>query len=831
MNRKLWLFRGLLLGLAGLFVGRNTFYGLSPFALSYFSLMFSFSEENLAQKQKEHRGNSFGRRFLGSYGTFLFCAVLMGIVMSSSMDFTEGTYVGTGVRYGIALFFTGMLILWCRQREEKMPLIWVSLCAFVGQMLGTVIMLLLNHDLTGITTKQVVMYFLEALLSFVLIALFAPGLSFLLKYRSGCSASQEELLSAGLIFVLLFRGCPELGVGGISVKLVLMLFFILCAAFFYGTGAGAMSGMLFGLARMQEQLGSFEITELSSLSGISGFGMTASVDVLLFLVFGTVVGVTRYYRRVISVLAGTIAGSLTIFLMAEYHGEPQGYFSVLIAGGLFLLLPQGWCIRGDEIRSRRFRDVALTNRLSASGEDPLFAVIEDKLKENAYAFERLTKYFSGLGKEQGEMIFPDALSMVNDVSGRICEECSMANECSAVALRGNLEATAGILRAAIFEDDVKGSFFPAEFLKGCIHSEDYLYQINREVMLARMNLRWQNNMAETKRAIAAQMKEMSQICNRMSGQLGSLMRVDYPGERKLKYILKKSQVEMKDFSMIRTWEEPLEVYMYARARNGVCMTTRELAKIVGKEVGIRLRASKSTKLVLGKDYEKVTLCEDTTFRLLLGVARCAKSDQEISGDSFSCMNLENGTALLSISDGMGSGQEAFKESKTIMNLLEELIEAGFCEETAIRLIHSVLMEHPEKQSFSTLDVSVVNLYTGILRMVKIGGAATYIKHGSTVETIQSSTLPMGVMDQVDISAIERKLSDGDMVIMMSDGVLEGFQSRLPFETDVSEQMAQVIASQGNMNLKELASVLLKKAGGKENARDDMTVLVAGVFRK
>lgn len=338
-------------------------------------------------------------------------------------------------------------------------------------------------------------------------------------------------------------------------------------------------------------------------------------------------------------------------------------------------------------------------------------------------------------------------------------------------------------------------------------------------------------MAETKRAIAAQMKEMSQICNRMSGQLGSLMRVDYPGERKLKYILKKSQVEMKDFSMIRTWEEPLEIYMYARARNGVCMTTRELAKIVGKEVGIRLRASKSTKLVLGKDYEKVTLCEDTTFRLLLGVARCAKSDQEISGDSFSCMNLENGTALLSISDGMGSGQEAFKESKTIMNLLEELIEAGFCEETAIRLIHSVLMEHPEKQSFSTLDVSVVNLYTGILRMVKIGGAATYIKHGSTVETIQSSTLPMGVMDQVDISAIERKLSDGDMVIMMSDGVLEGFQSRLPFETDVSEQMAQVIASQGNMNLKELASVLLKKAGGKENARDDMTVLVAGVFRK
>jgi stage II sporulation protein E len=292
--------------------------------------------------------------------------------------------------------------------------------------------------------------------------------------------------------------------------------------------------------------------------------------------------------------------------------------------------------------------------------------------------------------------------------------------------------------------------------------------------------------------------------------------------------LKKNSVDIRDFSMIRTWEEPLEIYMYARARNGVCMTTKELANLVSKQVGVRLRVSKSTHLVLGKDYERVTLCEDTAFRLLFGVARCKKSDQEISGDSFSCMNLENGTSLLSISDGMGSGNEAYKESKMLMNLLEELIEAGFCEETAIRLIHSVLMEHPEQQSFSTLDVSVVNLYTGLLRMVKIGGAATFIKHGNVVETIQSQTLPMGVTEQADISAVERKLTDGDLIIMMSDGVLEGLQDRLPFEADVPEQMAQIIAAQGNTNLKEMASALLKKAGGKEHARDDKTVLVAGM---
>lgn len=807
------------------------FYGLSPFALSYFSLMFSCSEEGLLPGQGKDGKNSFGRRFLGSYGTFLFFAVLMGIVMSSSSFlFPDGAYMENGIRYGIALFLAGMLILWCRQWEERLPVFWVGLCAFAGQLLAAVVVLLLNQELAQVSIRRVLIYLFEAVLSFVLTVLFAPGVSFLTRYRSGCAASQEELLSATLLITLFFEGCPVLFVGGLSVRLALMLLFILCAAYFYGAGAGAMSGLLLGIAQLVRQMEGDGLTKLSEVLRKTADGSGEGKMLLLFLILGTVAGVTRHHKRPVCVFTAVFTTLFTAFLTGGGAGR-DGLFAFLAAGGFFLLLPGGWCIRSGEMKSRRLREPVWTEPLKGNESDPLFAVVEDKLKQNAYAFERLTKYFSGLGKEHGELIFPDAIAMVNEVSGRICAECRMSEECHAAALKGNLEAAAGILRAAIFEDDVRGSFFPAEFLKGCIHAEDYLYQMNREVMLARMNLRWQNNMAETKRAIAAQLKEMSQICSRMSEQLSRLTRVDYPGERKLKYVLRRYQIEIREFSMIRTWEEPLEVSMYARAKNGACMTTKELAELVGKQTGLRLRAAKSTRFVLGKEYEKVTLCEDPPFRLQLGVARCAKSDQKISGDSFSCMNLENGTALLSISDGMGSGQEAFQESKAVMNLLEELIEAGFCEETAIRLIHSVLMEHPEKQSFSTLDVSLVNLYTGVLRLVKIGGAATYLKQSGTVETIQSATLPMGIYEQPDISAIERRLTDGDLVIMMSDGVLEGLRSSLPFETDPSERMAELIAAQGSRNLKELAAGLLKKAGGRENARDDMTVLVAGIYKK
>ena len=43
-----------------------------------------------------------------------------------------------------------------------------------------------------------------------------------------------------------------------------------------------------------------------------------------------------------------------------------------------------------------------------------------------------------------------------------------------------------------------------------------------------------------------------------------------------------------------------------------------------------------------------------------------------------------------------------------------------------------------------------------------------------METIQSTTLPVGAFTQVDYDGITKKLYDGDMVIMVTDGVANCF---------------------------------------------------------
>ena len=43
-----------------------------------------------------------------------------------------------------------------------------------------------------------------------------------------------------------------------------------------------------------------------------------------------------------------------------------------------------------------------------------------------------------------------------------------------------------------------------------------------------------------------------------------------------------------------------------------------------------------------------------------------------------------------LSDGMGSGIEACRESESIVDTLEQLVEAGFSGETAAKMVNSVL---------------------------------------------------------------------------------------------------------------------------------------------
>ena len=255
---------------------------------------------------------------------------------------------------------------------------------------------------------------------------------------------------------------------------------------------------------------------------------------------------------------------------------------------------------------------------------------------------------------------------------------------------------------------------------------------------------------------------------------------------------------------------------------------KELAKEVSQGLRRDMVPGKYVRSMVGKDQTFLTFEEDTLFHALQGVARLTKDGAQVSGDSFSFLELDGGECVMALSDGMGSGIRACKESEMVIELIEKFLEAGFHKETAIRMMNSAMVIQGEEGIFSTVDMAAIDLYTGICEFYKIGAAATFLKRGSQVECISSASLPAGMFHQLEIDKATRQLQDGDFIIQVTDGVLDDLH--VPSPEEAMQEILQTIETNnpGHMAKQILEQILLFTAG---KAPDDMTVLAAGIWEK
>src|SRR5690606_392907 len=92
-------------------------------------------------------------------------------------------------------------------------------------------------------------------------------------------------------------------------------------------------------------------------------------------------------------------------------------------------------------------------------------------------------------------------------------------------------------------------------------------------------------------------------------------------------------------------------------------------------------------------------------------------------------------------------------------------------------------------------------------LVKTGAPATFIKKKDRVEVVNSQSLPVGILKDVDFNVYEEYLEDGDIIIMVSDGVLDANE-----EVDNSELwMKELISRINSVNPRIIGEKILKAA--------------------
>ena len=118
---------------------------------------------------------------------------------------------------------------------------------------------------------------------------------------------------------------------------------------------------------------------------------------------------------------------------------------------------------------------------------------------------------------------------------------------------------------------------------------------------------------------------------------------------------------------------------------------------------------------------------------------------------------------------------------------------------------------------STVDLAEVDLYSGMLTLKKAGAATTYVRRGSRVMAREMPSLPAGILNNIKFSTDTLKLSAGDVIVMISDGVITGDEKWLE----------RLIRTWREGSTQELAQAVVEEAiRRRESTKDDDITAVA-----
>ena len=208
---------------------------------------------------------------------------------------------------------------------------------------------------------------------------------------------------------------------------------------------------------------------------------------------------------------------------------------------------------------------------------------------------------------------------------------------------------------------------------------------------------------------------------------------------------------------------------------------------------------------------------ETLLTYRVGAALRPKEGEQVSGDSVTHFETADGRLCLLLSDGMGCGEVARRESALAVRLLERFLRAGVETSGALKTLNSALTLRAEvSESFTTIDLLALSLRDGMAEVYKYGAAPSYVKRGARVRRITCSCLPAGLQGADTQPETTRfTLEKGSFFVMLSDGVADS--------TDDGWLIALLEKFSGE-DPQALASAVLAASRERRGGDDDCAVL-------
>lgn len=470
---------------------------------------------------------------------------------------------------------------------------------------------------------------------------------------------------------------------------------------------------------------------------------------------------------------------------------------------LFVFLPETLLRRG----ARTIRLYG-ERRLTRTSIDRNRAEVGEKLFEMSAAFREIENAFYSFAAEQTFAGAPALLA--EQVRAEACANCEKLSSCDQKTDGGLLRLTeVGCEKGKVSLIDLPGAL-SAE----CPNPAGLLFSLNRVLAEYRREALEAENAAAARELFARQARAVADLLKDLAVRQSVPTGANVQAEQEIQAALGSAGIPCDEVFVLG---EMPEIYLtvcgnYAQKR--ICAA---LSRAMGKAYTLSARRN-----VCADKYVYV-LRPTPVYDAAFGVASATKEGETACGDTTSVLRIDERNFLCALADGMGSGGEARSLSDAALNLVESLFRAGMAGETVLLTVNR-LLSFRKGEGFACLDVATVNLDTGRADIVKAGSPLAFLITRSKVETLESDSLPLGILEGVHPTTLTRTLSDGDVLVFLSDGISSAFGSG----TDVAQFLSQKIAA----NPQALADSLLAEALARSGrAQDDMTVLAVRLFSR
>ncbi|MCW2277059.1 stage II sporulation protein E [Heliophilum fasciatum] len=603
----------------------------------------------------------------------------------------------------------------------------------------------------------------------------------------------NETLGIAAICLLVLLGIPNISMGEITLLGIALRTVILLAAWTGGIYGGVISGVLAGFVPVLASLQPPITVALMALSGLLG-------------------GLLRGWAK-IGVLIGFILGH--VILSAYMFNEiavKQALMETVIAGTMFFFWPVAML---RKVRAGVSSDVRSE---TASAAAQIKQAILPRLNEMsslfgqlAQTFEEVTEAGEGPGKEQVEALLLRALQE------RVCAPCSSCGLC----WDRDQARTEAYLRTILDQVHEEGAGaikkLTPELTRRCTRLGEMAATIQCLLETFAVDRYWRMRMQESRGLVSAQFRGLS-------AWMGSLVK---EGERwfapgKIEDQLQNALAEHGVTIQSMRKADPWRVVVTGTGCGGAQHCASQIAPVAADVLGSPLMVGKRS-CQLGKPCS-FTLVAQKPWKLEVGMAQAGRHGNMVCGDTVRQWQISSHQQVVALSDGAGVGVRAARESAATLSLLEHFSRSGIPVDEAVRAVNAMIAMATDDESFATVDMAVIDQATLETEVFKLGATQSYLRRGRRVQALRISSLPLGIMKSIEVESIVVSLMQGDRLVLISDGILDGKKAD---DDWVASFLARVPAEEPQA----LADLILaeSRATSRSQGGDDATVVVIAVM--